>query len=99
MSDEIDDFAEDLRREIAARAATDGAEQMLSEVFTEHLIDLLIETGELENASATFYKTRGIEVHGYGIDDGDTLNLIATHYSGQVPPGSMTRTDVSTATR
>jgi len=99
MSDEIDVFAEDLRQEILGRIAGDGAEQMRSEVFTEHLAELLIEDGELENAASTFHKARGVEVHGYGIDDGDTLNLIASHYTGEVPPVSITRTEVNTAMR
>lgn len=97
--DGITAFAADLHREIVDRAAVVGAEQMRSEVFTEHLIDLLVEAGELENAIGTFHKARGMEVHGYGIDDGDTLNLIAVRYTASATPESMSRTDVNTAMR
>lgn len=99
MSDPLIGFAEDLRQEVLGRASVDGAEQMRSEVFTEHIVEMLIEVGELENAVTTFHRARGVEVHGYGIDDGDTLNLIAVRYTGQIPPGSLSRTDVDTAMR
>jgi hypothetical protein len=92
-------YAESLRNEIALDASVEGAEAAPSAVFTERLIDVLVEAGELEDASPSYYHARGIEVYGYGIDDDDTLNLITTIYRGQVPPASVTRTDISTALR
>ena len=82
----LDDFAEDLQQRSCSSADVEGAEQMRSEVFTGHLVDILIEAGELEDAVPCHLRDRGIEVHGYGIDDGDTLNLVCTIYRGEVPP-------------
>jgi hypothetical protein len=92
-------YAEALRNEIMLDASVEGAEAAPSQVFTERLIDVLIEAGELEDASTSYYQARGMEVHGYGIDEDDTLNLIGTIYRGQVPPASVTRTDITTAFR
>lgn len=92
-------YAQSLRNEIVLDAFAEGAEAAPSAVFTERLIDVLIEAGELEDASPSYHQARGIEVYGYGIDDDDTLNLIATIYRGQVPPASVTRTDIGTAFR
>ena len=92
-------YARDLQQGVLLEADVEGAEQMRSEVFTRHLIDVLVEAGELEDAVPCHLRDRGIEVHGYGIDDEDTLNLVATIYRGDVPPASVSRTDVNTAAR
>jgi hypothetical protein len=94
-------YATDLQQELILEADIEGAEQMRSEVFTRRLIDVLIEAGEVEDAFPCHLrdKGRGIEVHGYGVDDDDTLNLVGTIYRGEVPPPSITNTDVATAFR
>ena len=97
--DGLTGYARDLQQAVLLEADVEGAEQMRSEVFTRHLIDVLIEAGELEDAVPCYLRDRGIEVHGYGIDDEDTLNLIATLYRGDVPPASVSPTDVNTASR
>jgi hypothetical protein len=98
VSRALADFAESLRNEISLDASIDGAESMLSEVFTARMIEVLVDAGELEEAIPCYLRERGIEVHGYGVDD-DTLNLVATLYHGVVPPARITRTDVATAFR
>jgi hypothetical protein len=90
-------YARDLQQSVLLDAGIEGAEQMRSEVFTRHVIDILVEAGELENALPCHLRERGIEVHGYGIDDEDTLNLLTTIYSGDVPPGSVSRTELDKA--
>src|SRR4051794_18842279 len=92
-------YAESLHNQVALDASVEGAEAAPSEVFTGRLIEVLVEAGELEEAASCYYQARGIEVHGYGIDEEDTLNLIATAYRGQAPPASVTRTDISTSFR
>jgi hypothetical protein len=98
-SKSLAEFAESLRNEITLDASIDGAESMLSEVFTARMIDVLVDAGELEEGVPCYLRERGIEVHGYGVDDEDTLNLVTTIYRGAVPPASVTRTDVTTAFR
>src|SRR4051794_2639565 len=96
---DLAEFAQSLHNEISLDASIEGAEGMLSEVFTSRLIEVLVDAGELEEAVPCYLRERGIEVHGYGIDDDDTLNLVSTIYRGTIPPASVTRTDVATAFR
>ena len=96
---DLERYANDLQQALILEAEVEGAEQMRSEVFTRHLIEVLMEAGEVEEATSCHLHTRGVEVHGYGVDDGDTLNLIGTIHRGDVPPSSVTRTEVATAFR
>lgn len=92
-------FAEDLRQEILTEAELPDQELMRSEVFTRRMIDVLIEAGEVEDALPAYHRGRGVEVAAYGVDDDDTLNLVVTEYRGDVPPTSVTRTQIDTAFR
>lgn len=95
----LEAFAESLRNEVSLDASIDGAESMLSEVFTARMIDVLLEAGELEEAVPCYLRERGIEVHGFGVDDDDTLDLVTTIYRGAVALETVTKTEVSTALR
>lgn len=99
QDDGLLDYARDLQQAVLLEADVEGAEQMRPEVFTQHLIDILVDAGELEDAVPCHLRDRGIHVHGYGIDDEDTLNLLATLYDGGVPPPSVPPADVNTAAR
>lgn len=92
-------FAQELHNEIVYEGATEGAESLLPEVLTRRVLETLVEIGEVENVADCFLKQRGIEVSGYGVEDGDTLNLVATIYRGAVPPDTVSRRDVETAFR
>jgi hypothetical protein len=90
-------FAGGLRQEILFEADTEGAESLRPEVLTRRGIEMLVELGEIEECVDCYLKQRGIEVAGYGVEDGDTLNLISTLHTGEVPPPSVTKTEISTA--
>jgi hypothetical protein len=92
-------FARLFQNEMVYEAAAEGAEALMPEVLTRRALETLIEVGEVENAVDCFLKQRGLEVSGYGIDDGDTLNLVATLHRGEVPPASVPRGEVTTAFR
>ncbi|MBK8293664.1 MAG: AIPR family protein [Solirubrobacterales bacterium] len=94
MASEIEQFAESLHQQVFLEADMDGAERMRSEVFTRLLIETLMEVGEVEEAVPCYYRSRGIEVHGYGVDDGDTLNLITTIYSGDGSVATVKKSDL-----
>jgi hypothetical protein len=92
-------FAEAIRQQVILDADAEGAEAMLPQVFTRYVIDALVEAGELEEAVECYHRDsgRGIEVTGWGIEDEDTLNLVATVYRGEVPPPRVPRRDIATA--
>ncbi len=92
-------FAQQFRNEVIYEAATEGGEALMPEVLTRRMVETFVEIGEVENADDCYLKQRGIEVSGYGIDDGDTLNLVVTLHKGAVPPASVPRGEIETAFR
>lgn len=92
-------FAQEFHNEMVYEAAAEGAEALMPEVLTRRAIETFIEIGEVENAADCYLKQRGVEVSGYGIDDGDTLNLLSTLHRGEVPPASVPRGEIETAFR
>jgi hypothetical protein len=93
------EFARELQNEMVYEGAAEGAEALIPEVLTRRALETFIEIGEVENAADCYLKQRGIEVSGYGIDDGDTLNLVATLHRGEVPPAAVSRREIETAFR
>src|SRR4051794_19630095 len=96
---ELELFAENLRQDLIVTAEAEGDEALRSEVFTRTMLETLEEAGEIEEGQACYHRDRGIEVSGYGVDDDDTLNLFTTLHRGEVPPTSITKTDLDTAFR
>jgi hypothetical protein len=93
------EFARLFHNEMIYEAAAEGAEALMPEVLTRRVLETLVEVGEIENGADCFRKQRGLEVSGYGIDDGDTLNLFITLHRGEVPPASVPRGEVEAAFR
>jgi hypothetical protein len=89
-------FARKFRQEVLLEAGTDGAEALLPEVLTRRFIETLVEVGELEAAADCYLKQRGIEITGFGIDDGETLNLLTTIHRNEVPPASVPKGEIET---
>jgi hypothetical protein len=96
---ELAEFARDFQQDIIATGDAEGGSRLRAEVFTGTVLEVLEEAGEIEDGNVCFHRERGIEVSGYGVDDDDTVNLFVSIYSGQVPPSSVTKTDVDTALR
>lgn len=92
-------FAEDLRQEVLTEAELPDQEFMRAEVFARRMIDVLVEAGEVEEALPAYHRGHGVEVSAYGIEDEDTLNLLVADYRGEVPPSSLTRTQIDVAHR
>ena len=90
-------FAENLREELAIEATADGAEALIPEVLTRRGIEILMELGELEEASDCYLRMRGIEVSGVGIEDDDTLNIVSTIHRGDLPPSRVTKSEIGLA--
>jgi hypothetical protein len=95
----LNGFAREFHNEMVYEAAAEGVESLMPEVLARRAIETFIEIGEVENAADCHLKLRGIEAAGYGIDDEDTLNLVATIYRGEVPPASVPRGEIETAFR
>jgi hypothetical protein len=101
MSDDVElsQFAENLRQDVLVTAEAEGDEALRSEVFTRMVLETLEEAGEIGEAQACYHRDGGMEVSGYGVDEDDTLNLFVTIHRGEVPPPSVTKTEIDTALR
>jgi hypothetical protein len=98
VSDDLDQFAEDLRQEVLSEAHLEGAEMLRVETFTARMIQELTVVGELDDGQVAYFKDRGMRVGGYSIADEDRrLDLIAPIYTQAVPPQTVPRDQVQTA--
>ncbi len=94
---ELNEFAIQLQQEIISIADTEDIESLRAEAFTQHMIDELIEAGELEDGTISYHAARGVEVSGFNLDDDGTLDLFITIYTQLVPPETVGKGDVETA--
>lgn len=99
MSD-LNQFAEDFRQEILARATQTEAEMPIGEAFTEVMIEELCGAGVLDDGETAHYRSRGMEVSGYSIsDDRTSLHLLVGIHRQTVPPPTITSAEIDTAVR
>lgn len=96
--DEVIAYATDLQQEVLLDAEVEGADQLRPDVFTRLMVERIVDAGEAENLEPCYLKMKGAEVSAYGIDDGDTLNLVGTIYRGEVPPPTVTNADLQKVT-
>lgn len=96
---ELVEFAETFRQDLISLAEAEDEEALMPEVFTSALLDTLVEIGEVEDAETCYHRDRGVEVSGYGIEDDEILNLFGTLYQGDIPPASISQTEIETTLR
>jgi hypothetical protein len=98
--DDLNTFAGDVRQDVLLRADLDEDESLRPEAFTQIMLDLLEESGEIEEGQACYHRDRGIEISGYGVQGEDGVaNLFTTIYRGDVPPATIGKGDIETAFR
>jgi len=96
--DDLKNFTDNVHQEVIQAADIEGKEALRSHAFTQYMIDELLEAGETVDGQTCFYKARGIEVNGYGIDeDTHNLDLFITIYNEVSPPASVGTTLIQTA--
>src|SRR3954451_19343038 len=96
---DLREYAEELQVEVEVEAEALGAEALLPEVFCGRVIERLAEIGEIEEAFARSHRERGVQVAGYGIEDGQTLNLLTVDYDHGSLAGRIGNQDVNTLFR
>jgi hypothetical protein len=99
-------FAENLRQEVIS--SSDGGidredgegDSFREDEFTRLMIEYLTEAGELEDGEVCYYRSRGIKVNGYSINqDLDCLNLFISIHTQNVPLVTVNKQEVETAFR
>jgi len=91
---ELNEFATQLQQDIISIAEVEDTEMLRAEAFTQYVIDMLIDAGELEDGTPYYHKAKGIEVSGYNIDNDGTLSLFTTIYTQHVPPETVGKGDI-----
>ncbi len=100
MQKDRDAFARDLQQEVMAGCSVETGEMFREDGFTELVVESLTTAGELEGTEVFSHRAHGLQVNGYNVsDDEQTLDLLITEYTGDVPPVSLTRTAIQTAFR
>ncbi|MBA2391944.1 MAG: hypothetical protein H0V70_04285, partial [Ktedonobacteraceae bacterium] len=61
-SEELNEFATQIRQEIIAIIEAEGNDRLYPEAFTQYVIDYLVDAGILEDGKECHYKAIGIEV-------------------------------------
>jgi hypothetical protein len=96
-ADEISACAVDVHQQILTSAEADEEGVLQPDLFTQWMISVLTDAGEVNDGDACYYQARGIEVSGYSFDEEEsTLDLFITRYTGAEPPVTVPRSDVET---
>jgi len=66
--DSLQIFAEDFISLVKERALNSEDDYFYEDLFTEELIEMLLEQGEIEEGQVCHYKSRGAHLSGYGYD-------------------------------
>lgn len=96
MTGPIEEFLTDLQAQIRLAASEEGGELGLPEAFTLHMVDVLSEAGELDDAEVAFYQASGARASGFALsEDESTLWLLLTDYRGNLDVQSLGKTELS----
>jgi hypothetical protein len=91
-------YAEQLQQDVFAAAEVEGSESLRAQAFTERMISELCDLGDLDDGLAVYHRTRGLEASGYSVsDDGTTIDLFVTIYTGLAPPVAVPKADLEAA--
>ena len=95
MTGLIDDFLHDLQQEISLAASEEGNEKGLPEAFTEYMIEILTEAGEIDDAQVASFQAVGAKASGFSLsEDEGTLWLFLTDYRGDLSVQGLVKTDL-----
>lgn len=95
---ELKNFIDNVHQEIILASEEEGSESLRSQAFTRYMLDEIQEAGDTMEGQACFYKVRGAEVCGYGIEEEKgNLDLFISIYNQVSPPASVNAGAVETA--
>lgn len=98
--DGLNSFCEDLLQEVLAGAGDTEDGGFKVDQFTRMVADYLIEAGEVEDVNICFYKSRGMQLNGYNVNqDEDCLDIFVSVFNQQTPPVTVTKAQCEAAFR
>lgn len=93
-------FARDFQQGVISEAEADPEGILREEVFTQHMMELLEEFRELDDATVCHYQKKGMKVNGYGIShDDQTLDLVVAQCEWRTPPPRIPRSAIQQAAK
>ena len=96
----VEEFAENVRQDVLARAESGEQDMMLSDLFAETVFEMLSEAGHFDDPLACYHRARGMEVSGYSVDEDEArLDLFLCIHTNSAPPETVTRQQVDVAFR
>lgn len=100
MTTALHNFNNDLQQTVLLEASTEGREVTVDLAFTGHVIDVLVDAGEVDDAEVAAYNARGARVSAFEVsDDEGTLHLLVSDYRSDEDVQTLGRTDLETAFR
>ncbi|CAJ37598.1 AIPR family protein [Methanocella arvoryzae] len=93
LDSELNDFAETFSQDVINQAQLDAT--FIEDKFVEQFAEYLIESGEIDDITICYHKSRGIKVNGYSINNEENrLDLFVAIYRGTNPPEKISKTEV-----
>ena len=81
MTSALHTFNNDLQQTVLLEASTEGREVTVDLAFTGHVLDVLVDAGEVDDAEVAAYNARGARVSAFEVsDDEGTLHLLVSDY-------------------
>ena len=98
--DRLNSFCEDLVQDILVGTGDSEDGGFKIDQFTRTVADYLIEAGEVEDVNICFYKSRGMQLNGYNVNqDEDGLDIFVALFNQQTPPVTVTKAQCEAAFR
>lgn len=98
--DGLNSFCEDLIQDILAGTGDSEDGGFKIDQFTRTVADYIIEAGEVEDVNICFYKSRGMQLNGYNVNqDEDGLDIFVALFNQQTPPVTVTKAQCEAAFR
>ncbi|MBS7473688.1 AIPR family protein [Pseudomonas syringae] len=96
----LNSFCQDLIQDILAGTSDSEYGGFKIDQFTRTVADYLIEAGEVEDVNICFYKSRGMQLNGYNVNqDEDGLDVFIALFNQQTPPVTVTKAQCEAAFR
>ncbi len=100
QKDALNSFSEDLLQEVLTGTDDPDDGGFKVDQFTRTVADYLIDAGEIEEINICFYKSRGMQLNGYNVNqDEDCLDIFVSIFNQQVPPVTVSKAQCETAFR
>jgi len=91
----LEGYAEQFNQEVLAAAEVDAISRL--DAFTQLVIERLTSAGEFDDGQISYYRKTGLEVSGWSAaGEEDVLHVFITDWRDEIPPPSLTRTQVIT---